>query len=139
MSGNVVSRTSRGSGDQDQSGSLVSFNNHETVINTSLIAINGFSLDSKNLNCNMTITMITRKQWNRKTTLQQYLGVFDVVANKKVLLDTDLFREMGLFTLHNCNQCLMLIKLFQLKLDSKSRLPISEFSGSHCFSYLVEL
>ena len=49
MSGNVVSRTSRGSGDQDQSGSRVSFNNHETVINTSLIAINGFSLDSKNL------------------------------------------------------------------------------------------
>ena len=33
-------------------------------------------------------TVITRKQWNRKTTLQQYLSVFDGVTKQIVLLDT---------------------------------------------------
>ena len=33
-------------------------------------------------------TVITRKQWNRKTTLQQYLSVFDGVTKQTVLPDT---------------------------------------------------
>ena len=50
-------------------------------------------------------TVITRKQWNRKTTLQQYLSVFDGVTKQIVLPDSykvSFFCEMGLFTLHNC-------------------------------------
>ena len=38
---------------------------------------------------------------------------------------------MGLFTLHNC--CILwLLNYLKLKLDSQSRLTISEFSGYHC-------
>ena len=33
-------------------------------------------------------TVITRKQWNRKTTLMQYLSVFDGVTKQLVLPDT---------------------------------------------------
>ena len=33
-------------------------------------------------------TVITRKQWNRKTTLKEYLSVFHVVTQQIVLLDT---------------------------------------------------
>ena len=35
-----------------------------------------------------TYTVITRKLWNRKTTLHQYLSVFYVVSRQIVLLDT---------------------------------------------------
>ena len=33
-------------------------------------------------------TVLTRKQWNRKTTFFQYLCVFDVAVKNKVLLET---------------------------------------------------
>ena len=33
-------------------------------------------------------TVLTRKQWNRKTTFYQYLSVFDVAVKNKVLLET---------------------------------------------------
>ena len=33
-------------------------------------------------------TVITRKQWNRKTTLYQYLSAFEVVTKQIVLLHT---------------------------------------------------
>ena len=33
-------------------------------------------------------TVITRKQWNSKTTLKQYLSVFDGVTKQIVLPDT---------------------------------------------------
>ena len=49
--------------------------------------------------------MITRKQWNRKTTLYQYLSVFDRITKQIILPDTSkitFFCEMGLFTLHKC-------------------------------------
>ena len=41
------------------------------------------------------------------------------------------FREMGLFTLHNC-WVPWLMNFLMLKIDSQSRLPIPEFSGYHC-------
>ena len=49
-------------------------------------------------------TVITKKLWNRKTTLSQYLSVFDVVTKQIVLPDTfnHKLSKMGLFTLHNC-------------------------------------
>ena len=79
-------------------------------------------------------TVITRKQWNRKTTLWQYLSVFDGVTKQIVLPDSykvSFFCEMGLFTLHNC--CVSwLLNFLKLKLDSRSRLTIPEFSGYHC-------
>ena len=75
--------------------------------------------------------MITRKQWNKKTTLQEYLSVFDGVSKQMVLPDTYknyFFCEMGLFTLLNC--CVSwLLNALKLKLDSQSRLTIPEFSG----------
>ena len=33
-------------------------------------------------------TVLTRNQWNRKTTLKQYLSVFDDILKQIVLLDT---------------------------------------------------
>ena len=33
-------------------------------------------------------TVLTRNQWNRKTTLKQNLSVFDVILKQIVLLDT---------------------------------------------------
>ena len=54
--------------------------------------------------------MITRKQWNRKTTLKQYLSVFDGVRKQIVLPDIfkiTFFCEMGL--------CFMVIELFKVK------------------------
>ena len=43
--------------------------------------------------------------------------------------------ELGLFTLHNC--CVAsALNYLKLKLDSKSRLIIPEYSGYHCTLYL---
>ena len=41
----------------------------------------------KNSNDNLS-TVITKEKWNRKTTLWQYLNVFDGVTKQIVLLDT---------------------------------------------------
>ena len=42
---------------------------------------------------------------------------------------------MGLFTMHHsCVSCLL--DYLKLKLDSKSRLPITEFSGYHCIMFV---
>ena len=48
-------------------------------------------------------TLRTRKLWNGKTTLKQFLSVFDVVTKQIVLLDVsnNFLSVMGLFTLHN--------------------------------------
>ena len=50
-------------------------------------------INLKFINCSRTgkihFTVRTRKQWNRKTTLYQYLSVFDVdVTKQQVLIDT---------------------------------------------------
>ena len=43
--------------------------------------------------------------------------------------------KMGLFTLHHsCISCLL--DYLKFKLDSKSRLPITEFSGYHCTGFV---
>ena len=50
-------------------------------------------------------TVKTAKLWNRKTTIQQFLSVFDVVTKLIVLLVqliTHKSSEMGLFTRYNC-------------------------------------
>ena len=64
-------------------------------------------------------TVITRKLWNRKTTLWQYSILFDVVTKQMFYQD------------ENCcvPRSLDHLKLF---LDYKSRLPNTEFSGYHC-------
>ena len=67
----------------------------------------GASFISVRLKCIMftfiLYTVITRKLWNRKTTLFQYLSVFDVVTKQKVLLDTikSLIKwNLSVFTVH---------------------------------------
>ena len=81
-----------------------------------------------------TTTVITRKQWNRKTTLQQYLIKFILQCYKANSFTRHLKNflcAIGLFTLHNC--CVSwLLNFLKLKLDSQCRLPIPEFSGYHC-------
>ena len=62
--------------------------------------------------------------YSDKTTLQQYLSVFDGFTH----LLNHLFCEMGLFTLQNC--CVSWsLSFLKLKPDSQSRLTIPEFSG----------
>ena len=70
-------------------------------------------------------TVITRKLWNGRTTLQQYLSEFDVVTKNIVLLDTYQITK-------KINGSVCTVYFLNLKPDSKSRLPISEFSGYHC-------
>ena len=47
-------------------------------------------------------TVITRKQWNMKTTLKQYLSVFDGVTKQIILPDT---YEVALFVKLVCLHC----------------------------------
>ena len=46
---------------------------------------NVFNIKSPHHQVAKIYTVITRKLWNIKTTLYQYLSVFDVVANQTVL------------------------------------------------------
>ena len=62
---------------------------------------------------------------------KRHHSVFDGVSKQMVLLENHFFCKMGLFTLHNCCVSSSLI-LLKLKLDSKSRLTIPEFSNYHC-------
>ena len=49
-----------------------------------------------------------------------------------------LYCEMGLFTLHNC--CVSSsMNFLKLKLDSKSRLTIPEFSGYYCIYIYTDI
>ena len=71
-------------------------------------------------------TVIPKKQWIRKTTLQQYLSVFDVVTKQIVNKSRikSLFQQSG-STLLKC--CLSSsLGLLKLKLDAQNCLPISE-------------
>ena len=70
-------------------------------------------------------TVITRKLWNGRTTLQQFLSEFDVVTKNIVLLDTYQITK-------KLNGSVCTVYFLNLKPYSKSRLPISEFSGYHC-------
>ena len=72
-------------------------------------------------------TVITRKLWNGRTTLQQFWSEFDVVTKNIVLLDTYQITK-------KLNGSVCTVYFLNLKPDSKSqsRLPISEFSGYHC-------
>ena len=76
---------------------------------------------------NVPYTVRTRKQWKRKTALEQKLIVFDVVTKQIVILVT----KMGLFTLHHfyvsCS-----IGYVKSYLESKCRRSIPELNGYHC-------
>ena len=74
---------------------------------------------------NVPYTVRTRKQWKRKTALEQKLIVFDVVTKQIVILVT----KMGLFTLHHfyvpCSN-----DYVKSYLQSKCRRSIPEFNGN---------
>ena len=76
--------------------------------------------------------MITIKHWNRKTAiaiLKFILCCYKANSSTTKLLN-HLVRKMCLLTLHICC-ALCSFGYLKSKLDSKSRLPISELSGSH--------
>ena len=67
--------------------------------------------------------VMTRKQWNRKTTLQQHLSVFDVFTSKYFHEITKLVKWVGL---HHT------IAVSHAHGTFKSRRAISEFSDYPC-------
>ena len=97
----------------------------------------GASFISVRLKCIMftfiLYTVITRKLWNRKTTLFQYLSVFDVVTKQL----NHWLSEICLFSLCTCCVPSSLFyrvshETWQLMNSLESRLPITEFYGYDC-------
>ena len=75
-------------------------------------------------------TVMTKKQWHEKTTLQQQLIVVDAVTRQIVYFTPikSLIKWNGDIALHvSC-----FLDHFKSLLDSKSCQPISEFSRYHC-------
>ena len=64
-------------------------------------------------------TVITRKQWNRKTTLYQYLSVFDRVTKQIVLPDTSKITFLWNGSVYTAQlMCFMVTELLKVKTRS---------------------
>ena len=84
------------------------------------------------------VSVRTRKLCKRKTTLKQYLSVFDVITQiivSPITYKISYMSEMGLFMLISCS-----LDYLKSYFESKSRLPIPQLFGSHCTSpYSINL
>ena len=80
------------------------------------------------------VSVRTRKLCKRKTTLKQYLSVFDDIT-QIIVSPILILSKMGLFMLISCS-----LDYLKSYFESKSRLPIPQLFGSHCTSpYSINL